>query len=133
MSRRATLLIIATMLLLGSTEHALAEEKVSAQASTKDALTVSTTIPVTDEALHKLGVNTVKADDLVRAATLLSLVGAARTGGGGLPYTCTSESNECTCHGWLDCVLVMDECRTPPRNPDGTLCTGDRPCTCTWH
>jgi hypothetical protein len=56
-------------------------------------------------------------------------------GGGRLNYTCESTSNACSCTGWLDCVLIMDECRTPPVNSDGTICSGAAPCTCTctWH
>jgi hypothetical protein len=120
---------------VGISGSAVAQEKVADEKSAGDAASVNVTVPTTDEALQRLGVKTIKGVDVVRMATVLSLLGAGRTGGGpgrGLNYTCTSETNECACHGWLDCVLVMDECKTPPKDPGGGICTGNS-CTCTWH
>lgn len=113
----------------------VAQEKVADEKSGSDAASVNVTVPTTDEALQRLGVKTLKGTDVVRMATVLSLLGAARAASGqgrGLNYTCTSETNECVCHGWLDCVQAMDECTTPPKDPGGGLCTGNT-CTCTWH
>ena len=115
---------------------ASAEEKVSPhQSPEKDTVSVNVTVPTSDAALQRLGVKSLKGVDVDRMATYLNLLSAARTGGGGggQNYTCTSESNSCVCHGWLDCVLAMDECKTPPKDPDGKLCTGGAPCNCTWH
>jgi hypothetical protein len=95
------------------------------------------TVPITDEGLQRLGVKNLKGNDVAKMATIVNLLSVGRRGGGAgggrLNYTCESTSNACSCTGWLDCVLVMDECRTPPVNSDGTICSGAAPCTCTWH
>jgi len=100
---------LCVMAVVGASGSALAQEKVEGngpdQAATRDVASINVTVPITDEALQRLGVKTLKGTDVVRMATVLSLLGAARTGGGpggGLNYTCTSETNECVCHGWLD-------------------------------
>ena len=115
---------------------ASAEEKVSPhQSPEKDTVSVNVTVPTSDAALQRLGVKSLKGVDVDRMATYLSLLSAARTGGAAEDRTTRArlKSNSCVCHGWLDCVLAMDECKTPPKDPDGKLCTGGAPCTCTWH
>jgi hypothetical protein len=103
----------------------------------KSLASVTATVPITDEGLQRLGVKNLKGNDVAKMATIVNLLSVARRGGGAgggrLNYTCESTSNACSCTGWLDCVLVMDECRTPPVNSDGTICSGAAPCTCTWH
>lgn len=126
---------LCALAVVGVSGSVLAQEKVEVKEAANDAASINVTVPTTDEALQRLGVKTLKGTDVVRMATVLSLLGAARAGGapgGGLNYTCTSETNECVCHGWLDCVLATDECKTPPKDPGGGLCTGNT-CTCTWH
>jgi hypothetical protein len=95
------------------------------------------TVPITDEGLQRLGVKNLKGNDVAKMATIVNLLSAGRAAGGGaggrINYTCDSTSNACTCHGWLDCVLATDECKTPPVNTDGTICSGTSACTCTWH
>lgn len=113
---------------------ARAEEAEKAKPVDKEMVSINSTVPITEEGLRRLGAKHLKEADVAKAATLIRLLGAARTGvSRGQNYTCTSEANSCVCHGWLDCVLAMDECKTPPKNPDGTLCSGEQPCTCTWH
>lgn len=123
-------------LVLGAYSIALCQEA-KQDASDKSLASVNATVPITDEGLQRLGVKNLKGNDVAKMATIVNLLSAARRGGGGgggrLNYSCESTSNACSCTGWLDCVLVMDECRTPPVNTDGTICSGAAPCTCTWH
>jgi hypothetical protein len=124
-------------LLLGTYSIALCQEAQHDTADNSMASISNATVPITDEGLQRLGVKNLKGNDVAKMATIVNLLSVARRGGGGgggrLNYTCESTSNACSCTGWLDCVLVMDECRTPPVNPDGTICSGAAPCTCTWH
>jgi hypothetical protein len=74
----AALCVLAAVGVSGSV---LAQEKVEVKEAANDAASINVTVPTTDEALQRLGVKTLKGTD-VRMATVLSLLGAARTGGG---------------------------------------------------
>lgn len=91
--------------------------------------------PVTDAELGRLGFRNFKAADVDRMRLTLTLLERARSAGSagsGPRYTCTSETNVCGCNSVLDCADMIWECKTPPRDRDGKICTGDN-CTCTWH
>ena len=134
-------LAAAIALVLGTSSIALCKDAKQTQEEKqvqvdKTIASVNATVPITDEELQRLGVKNLKGNDVAKMATIVNLLSVARRRGGGggrLNYTCESTSNACSCTGWLDCVLVMDECRTPPVNTDGTICSGSAPCTCTWH
>ena len=135
MNRKATSSIVAIVALVGLSSLALGQDA-RQSAAAKGAISLDS-IPASDEELRRLGVKKLTAAQVNRMMGTLHLLSLSRvsgTGGRGSNYTCTTDTNTCTCHGWLDCHLAdMDECKTSPANPDGTLCSGTVPCTCTWH
>ena len=124
---------IGALLVAGASSFAIGQGLHQASA-VQSTISVRYSNPVTDSELRKLGIKRLNAADVERMATTLTLLGRARAGGGGggRRYSCDSETNVCSCSGPIDCIDVIDECRTPPRDPSGNICTGGN-CTCTWH
>lgn len=107
---------VVVALLLGSSSHAFSQEKPQ-----------DTAASATEQSS---GVKNLRGYDSARIAAIAAQIRAGRQN-----YTCDSVKNECTCWPGLDCALaIIEECRSPPVNPDGSLCgTGSAPCTCKWH
>lgn len=90
---------------------------------------------LSDQDLKRMGIRSLTAADVEKMRITLGLLERARASGGtrgGLNYSCESTTNVCKCDGMFDCIDMIRDCRTPPRNPDGSLCTGGK-CSCTWH